>query len=117
MGAGLREQDDVRGWQDKSFENAQTVPKTDLNSKREKATTMADVTETTLDGLGARIDTLEMRIAYQDDVIEDLNKVIVEQWSKFDQMLGRLERLESRIRDSQDNAGQDGYDEPPPPHY
>ena len=78
---------------------------------------MADVTETTLDGLGARIDTLEMRIAYQDDVIEDLNKVIVEQWSKFDQMLGRLERLESRIRDSQDNAGQDGYDEPPPPHY
>ena len=36
MGAGLREQDDVRGWQDKSFENAQTVPKTDLNSKREK---------------------------------------------------------------------------------
>ncbi len=78
---------------------------------------MADVMETTLQALGARIDTLEMRVTYQDQVIEDLNTVIVEQWSKFGQILGRIERLEHRIRDVQDGAGQDGYDEPPPPHY
>lgn len=78
---------------------------------------MADGLEATLRALGARIDTLEMRATYQDQVIEDLNKVIVEQWGKFDHALRRIERLEHRLRDMQDNAGSDGYNEPPPPHY
>jgi SlyX protein len=78
---------------------------------------MTNVPDTALQTLGSRIDTLEMRVTYQDDVIEKLNTVIVEQWSKFDHLLGRLERLENRVRETQDNAGQGGYDEPPPPHY
>lgn len=78
---------------------------------------MADLAETTSQALGARIDTLEMRVTYQDEVIEELNKVIVEHWSKFDQLLGRIARLENRVTDAQDNAGRDGHDEPPPPHY
>ena len=78
---------------------------------------MADEPETTVHTLGARIDTLEMRVAYQDEVIETLNKVIVEHWSKFDQVMGRMERLESRLREAQDSLGQDRFDEPPPPHY
>ncbi|MEQ1694839.1 MAG: SlyX family protein [Hyphomicrobiaceae bacterium] len=83
---------------------------------------MADTLETTLQALGARIlgariDTLEMRVTYQDEVIEELNKVIVEQWAKLDHALKRIERLENRIRDAQDSVGHDGYNEPPPPHY
>ncbi len=78
---------------------------------------MSDLAATALQHLGARIDSLEMRIAYQDDVIEQLNKAIVEQWSKYDQVLGRMQRLEHRVRDAQDNAGPGSYDEPPPPHY
>jgi SlyX protein len=78
---------------------------------------MADLPGPTLQAPAERIDTLEMRIAYQDQAIEDLNKVIVEQWSKLDQALARIDRLENRIMDVQGNAGSDGRDEPPPPHY
>lgn len=78
---------------------------------------MADDRDRALQKLGARIDTLEMRIAYQDDVIEQLNTVIVEQWNKLDQMRGLIDRLESRLLDAQAGSAQNPYDEPPPPHY
>jgi SlyX protein len=73
--------------------------------------------ETTAQALGARIDNLEMRVAYQDQVIEDLNTVIIAQWGKFNELHARMTRLENRISDSQSQAGSDGHDEPPPPHY
>lgn len=73
--------------------------------------------ETTLEGLVERIDSLEMTVTHQDHVISELNRVIVEQWSKFDQVMRRMERLEDRIANGQDSAGQNAYDEPPPPHY
>lgn len=78
---------------------------------------MTTPSQTTSRTLEARIDSLEMRLTYQDDVIEDLNKVIVAQWAKLDQMQGRIGRLESRLQDNQANNGQNPYDEPPPPHY
>lgn len=78
---------------------------------------MTRVPETTAQALGARIDTLEMRVAYQDQVIEDLNNVIVGHWNRFDQLQGQIARLETRIREGQDNAGRSIDDEPPPPHY
>jgi SlyX protein len=78
---------------------------------------MTNGPETTAQALGERIDNLEVRLAYQDQVIEDLNKVIVEQWGKFDDLLRLIVRLEDRIGDTQTNAGTDGHDEPPPPHY
>jgi len=58
-----------------------------------------------------------MRIAYQDDVIEALNKAVVEQWGKLDEALARIKLLEARIREIADSSGRDAYDEPPPPHY
>jgi len=67
--------------------------------------------------LAARIDTLEMRLTYQDTMIEDLNTVIVAQWAKLDQMQNQIRRLEARLQDAQTSMGQNPYDEPPPPHY
>ena len=58
-----------------------------------------------------------MRVTYQDVVIEDLNKMIVEQWNKYDQLMGQLGRLENRIVEAQESSGPSGYGEPPPPHY
>lgn len=78
---------------------------------------MADDQETLAGALGARIDALEMRLTYQDDVIERLNKVVVEQWSKLDHALLRIARLEVQLREAQQNMTSDGHDEPPPPHY
>jgi SlyX protein len=65
----------------------------------------------------SRVDALEMRVTYQDQVIEQLNTVIVDQWSQLTQALGRIDRLENRLRETLENAGHDSHDEPPPPHY
>lgn len=67
--------------------------------------------------LVARIDTLEIRVAYQDEVIEELNKAAVEQWTRLDLAERRMEALQERLRDIQDRAPPDQRDDPPPPHY
>lgn len=51
-----------------------------------------------IDQLTARIDTLEMRFAYQDQVIEDLNRTITEQWKQIDNLTRRLANLGSAFR-------------------
>ena len=81
---------------------------------------MPDQSNLPIQALEARIDTLEMRIAYQDDVIDQLNQAIIAQWAKLDQTKAQLERLESRLRDAQDNAGTgpaDTFNNQPPPHW
>ena len=78
---------------------------------------MADLEVPAMEALAARIDNLEMRITHQDEIIEVLNRTIVEQWGKLDQALAHIKRLEERIREVSDGSGRDAYDEPPPPHY
>lgn len=78
---------------------------------------MADEPDPVLRDMAARIDTLETRIAYQDEAIEELNKVVVDQWARLDHVQRRLEGLQERIRELQDRAGPEQHDEPPPPHY
>jgi SlyX protein len=70
-----------------------------------------------IDELTARIDTLEMRFAYQDQVIEDLNRTITEQWKHIDILTRRLANLGERVQEAADNAGSPAALEPPPPHY
>ncbi len=69
------------------------------------------------DGLADRIDDLEMRIAYQDQVIETLDKTVVEQWARLEQALARIQRLEERLREIQPSNIRDPSEETPPPHY
>lgn len=74
---------------------------------------MADPQE----ALHERIDNLEMRVTHQDEVIDALNRTVIEQWAKLDQALARIKRLEDRLREIQVSAVRDAADEPPPPHY
>ena len=67
--------------------------------------------------LVARIDTLETRVAFQDETIEDLNKAIVEQWKKIEAMTRQLARIEDRVEVGEQRADLAGLPEPPPPHY
>jgi SlyX protein len=67
--------------------------------------------------LGARIDTLEMRLTYQDAVIEDLNETITAQWKQIDRLVHQVRSLGDRIQGTQDGAGSQDQHEPPPPHY
>jgi SlyX protein len=70
-----------------------------------------------IDELTARIDTLEMRFAYQDQVIDDLNRTITEQWKQIDNLTRRLANLGERVQEAADNSGSPAAPEPPPPHY
>jgi len=64
-----------------------------------------------------RIDALEMRIAYQDETIEDLNKTITAQWKEIDRLTREIANLGDSIREAEQRAGAIAAPEPPPPHY
>ena len=78
---------------------------------------MADEAPDPTDALAARLEALEIRAAYQDQAIEDLNGVITGQWQEL-QRLGRLiSRLEEDLREAEARQGGPTGPEPPPPHY
>jgi SlyX protein len=66
--------------------------------------------------LAARIDALEVRIAYQDETIETLNKTITEQWRKIDALGREVINLRERLDDAEMKSGA-GTAQEPPPHY
>ncbi|WP_293868013.1 SlyX family protein [uncultured Alsobacter sp.] len=70
-----------------------------------------------LQALAARLETLEVRCAYQDQAIEELNEMVVQQWTKLDHALRKVAELEERLREMRESQGHDVQDEPPPPHY
>ena len=65
--------------------------------------------------LGERIDTLETRIAYQDDTIETLNQTITAQWKQIDLLTRKIAELGERLQDAEARAP--GPANEPPPHY
>ncbi len=81
-----------------------------MGTRREMGHPMSDS-----DGVNARIDALEMRAAYQDQVIEDLNRAIIDQWKQIDGLKRQLAELLDRVQDVED--GPTAAPERPPPHY
>lgn len=65
--------------------------------------------------LSERMDQLEMRIAFQDRTIDELNAVVTEQWRVIDALKAKLHTLEEHARAASLIA--DPRTEPPPPHY
>lgn len=65
----------------------------------------------------ARLEALEVRVAYQDQVIEDLNQTVIDQWKKLDALRRQLNELLDRVQEVEDTAGGPRAPEPPPPHY
>lgn len=67
----------------------------------------------------SRVEELESRLAFQDDLIEQLNAVVARQDRDFLLLSQRLKALEARISDMVESAGDGGgsagYE--PPPHY
>jgi SlyX protein len=64
-----------------------------------------------------RIENLEIRIAYQDQVIDDLNKTIAAQWDEIDMLKRRMTQLLDRVQEVESTRGGPNLPEPPPPHY
>ena len=65
--------------------------------------------------LAERIDTLEMRLAYQDDTIETLNQTITAQWKQIDVLTRKIAELGERMQEAETNAP--GPANERPPHY
>ncbi|RIJ24422.1 SlyX protein [Henriciella barbarensis] len=64
-----------------------------------------------------RLNELEIRIAHQDQTIEDLNAAITAQWKLIERLERQVERLGERVADSENAAGQADPVNRPPPHY
>ena len=65
--------------------------------------------------LGERIDGLEIRLAFQDETIEALNKTITAQWQQIDSLTRQVAALNERLQEAESNAP--GAADEPPPHY
>ena len=67
--------------------------------------------------LSDRIDQLEIRIAHQDRVIEDLNQIVTDQWKQIDKLIRRIEGLTDRVESAETRLTSGQAPEAPPPHY
>jgi SlyX protein len=65
--------------------------------------------------LSDRIDALEIRLSFQDETIETLNKTITAQWQQIDALTRQVAGLNERLQEAESNAP--GPTDEPPPHY
>ncbi len=69
-----------------------------------------------IDELSKKIASLESKMAFQDQTIEDLNKTITDQWDEFNKLRREISRLSGQVLEMQ--SSKDGFDgNEPPPHY
>lgn len=73
---------------------------------------MTDIT-----ALTARIDELEIHLAHQDQIIDDLNAALSRQWTEIESMSRLLAKLGDRVHLVEEQSGEAAPAEPPPPHY
>ncbi len=63
-----------------------------------------------------RLDALEMRVAHQDAVIEDLNAALTAQWKAIDLLTREVESLRERAA-AVEAAARPGEGDERPPHW
>jgi SlyX protein len=68
------------------------------------------------ESLTSRLDALEVRVAYQDATIEDLNATITAQWREIDRLTRHVAELKDRFEEM-GSPGLPAAPDAPPPHY
>lgn len=63
-----------------------------------------------------RLDRVEMRLTEQEATVEDLNRIVTEQWRQIDRLTRLVAALREQVEEATARAAQRGP-EPPPPHY
>ena len=63
-----------------------------------------------------RLTELEIKVAYQENLIEELNKVLTSQQTDLVRMAQELKQLNEAIQSGAGTA-KDAADDTPPPHY
>jgi SlyX protein len=72
--------------------------------------------EAALTALGARVDELEMRGAFNDQSQADLSDALAAESKRINELQAKIERLEKQLEALFQGAGT-AAPEPPPPHY
>lgn len=64
-----------------------------------------------------RLDRMETAMAHQEQTVDDLNRMIVEQWKLIEDLTRRVRALGEQIEDYAASAAAGRPADPPPPHY
>ncbi len=64
-----------------------------------------------------RIEELEMKLTFQDNLLDELNQALVEQQFMIDKMQIQLRYLANKLKDIQPLSLATSAEETPPPHY
>lgn len=67
--------------------------------------------------LEPRIAELEMKLTFQETIIEELNQALIEQQFLIDKMQVQLRYLVNKLKDVQTSNIATQAEETPPPHY
>lgn len=65
----------------------------------------------------SRLTDLESRVAFQDDLLEALNRIVAEQQGRIDTLQQQVRLLYEQLSALAPDVAGPGADEPPPPHY
>lgn len=64
-----------------------------------------------------RIETLEMRLAYQEQAIDDLTAALAAHYRQIETLKREVLNLKAQLRDVEAHPALAPGREPPPPHY
>lgn len=70
-----------------------------------------------MQNLEERIAELEMKITFQDNLLEELNHALVQQQFVIDRMQVQLRHVATKLQDMQPSNIASQVEETPPPHY
>ncbi|MEL0027260.1 MAG: SlyX family protein [Perlucidibaca sp.] len=65
----------------------------------------------------SRLTNLEVKVAFQDDLLESLNQVVAQQQRQIDLLQGEIRMLYDQLKSLQPSLIATAVEEPPPPHY
>jgi SlyX protein len=72
---------------------------------------------TDIEKLQAQVDELEMKQAFHEQTIDDLNEALTDQQFQFDKMQVQLKFLVGKVKGFQSSNMAEESEETPPPHY
>lgn len=70
-----------------------------------------------LEKMEQRLAELEMKLTFQDNLLEELNQVLIEQQFVIDKMQLQLRYMAEKLKDVQPSNVASRAEETPPPHY
>ena len=72
---------------------------------------------TDTDTLTLRLEAVEAALAHQERTIADLDRVVLDQWRRIEELSRVVSKLTDQMRETEGRLEAVAPPEPPPPHY